>query len=88
MVGKLRVTGRDPEVPTPHESLAGMVARAKEAGSAQRSTTISLQSGILGHSEGTQSLSYPSEIKRKRVVGLEGFEPPTHGLGNLFGRIL
>jgi hypothetical protein len=26
---------------------------------------------------------YLIDRKRRRVVGLEGFEPPTHGLGNL-----
>ena len=50
----------------------------------QRSTTISLQSGILAFSECSPNLPYPSETTGKKLVGLEGFEPPTHGLGNRF----
>jgi hypothetical protein len=45
-------------------------------------TTISLQSGLLGAFEQRQRLVYLLEPPKERVVGLEGFEPPTHGLGN------
>jgi hypothetical protein len=47
------------------------------------STTISLQSADLGTVNTSPLNLYLIDHKRKRVVGLEGFEPPTHRLGNL-----
>ena len=47
--------------------------------------TIQCNFTIGGHFGGFRlgpALAYPVETIREKVVGLEGFEPPTHGLGN------
>jgi hypothetical protein len=74
-----------PEAPASQENLAAVLARTEEAGRADRFTTISLQSAPFSVSErkGRAACLYDNEITSKRMVGLEGFEPPTHGLGNL-----
>ncbi len=56
----------------------------KSVDGVQRFTAISLQSGLLELYVWKPRLVYPSEIKRERMASLEGFEPPTHGLGNQF----
>jgi len=47
----------------------------------QCSTTISLQSATFVAVNSPGVNLYLFDHKRKSVVGLEGFEPPTHGLG-------
>jgi len=50
----------------------------------QRLTTVSLQSATFRAISTSSVDFYLFDPKGKRMVGLEGFEPPTHGLGNRF----
>ena len=50
--------------------------------SARKSTSVLLQLAILHWWQLEQNPAQPIGFHRVKVVGLEGFEPPTHGLGN------
>jgi hypothetical protein len=63
-------------------SIQGAGYEVNKYGAAQCSTTISLQSATFGAVNSSRVNLYLLDHKRKKVVGLEGFEPPTHGLGN------
>ena len=54
----------------------------KSTGSVRQYTSVLLQLAISHWQRAQQNSAEPIGFHRVKVVGLEGFEPPTHGLGN------